>query len=465
MKNQGNNRFHFIAIGGAAMHNLALALNNNGYFISGSDDEIMEPSLSRLKSSGLLPEKEGWYPEKITKDLDGVILGMHARAENPELLRAIEIGIPVYSFPEFLFEHSKNKQRVVIGGSHGKTSITSMILHVLKHENFDFDYMVGAKVEGFDTMVRLSNAPLIILEGDEYLSSPVDRRPKFHLYQATIGLISGIAWDHINVFPTYDEYFNPFKIFADAIPDNGQFIYCDTDEEVHRLSEITVTKAKKIPYGIPQYEIRNGESFLITSSGKISLSIFGEHNMMNLEGARLVCNAIGVDDKRFYKSIGSFKGASRRLELIAKNNSVAVYRDFAHSPSKLKATVNAVRQQYPNRKLVACMELHTFSSLNEKFLDQYAGSMVEADIAIVYFNPHTVSHKKLQPITEEMILKSFANPNIRVFTDSVSMQKELSKISIDGSVFLLMSSGTFDGMNMQEFGMNITGGKPVAEQH
>lgn len=465
MKNQGNNRFHFIAIGGAAMHNLALALNNNGYFISGSDDEIMEPSLSRLKSSGLLPEKEGWYPEKITKDLDGVILGMHARAENPELLRAIEIGIPVYSFPEFLFEHSKNKQRVVIGGSHGKTSITSMILHVLKHENFDFDYMVGAKVEGFDTMVRLSNAPLIILEGDEYLSSPVDRRPKFHLYQATIGLISGIAWDHINVFPTYDEYFNPFKIFADAIPANGQFIYCDTDEEVHRLSEITVTKAKKIPYGIPQYEIRNGESFLITSSGKISLSIFGEHNMMNLEGARLVCNAIGVDDKRFYKSIGSFKGASRRLELIAKNNSVAVYRDFAHSPSKLKATVNAVRQQYPNRKLVACMELHTFSSLNEKFLDQYAGSMVEADIAIVYFNPHTVSHKKLQPITEEMILKSFANPNIRVFTDSVSMQKELSKISIDGSVFLLMSSGTFDGMNMQEFGMNITGGKPVAEQH
>lgn len=465
MKNQGNNRFHFIAIGGAAMHNLALALNNNGYFISGSDDEIMEPSLSRLKSSGLLPEKEGWYPEKITKDLDGVILGMHARAENPELLRAIEIGIPVYSFPEFLFEHSKNKQRVVIGGSHGKTSITSMILHVLKHENFDFDYMVGAKVEGFDTMVRLSNAPLIILEGDEYLSSPVDRRPKFHLYQATIGLISGIAWDHINVFPTYDEYFNPFKIFADAIPANGQFIYCDTDEEVHRLSEITVTKAKKIPYGIPQYEIRNGESFLITSSGKISLSIFGEHNMMNIEGARLVCNAIGVDDKRFYKSIGSFKGASRRLELIAKNNSVAVYRDFAHSPSKLKATVNAVRQQYPNRKLVACMELHTFSSLNEKFLDQYAGSMVEADIAIVYFNPHTVSHKKLQPITEEMILKSFANPNIRVFTDSVSMQKELSKISIDGSVFLLMSSGTFDGMNMQEFGMNITGGKPVAEQH
>lgn len=465
MKNQGDNRFHFIAIGGAAMHNLALALHNNGYFISGSDDEIMEPSLSRLKSSGLLPEKEGWYPEKITKDLDGVILGMHARAENPELLRAIEIGIPVYSFPEFLFEHSKNKQRVVIGGSHGKTSITSMILHVLKHENFDFDYMVGAKVEGFDTMVRLSNAPLIILEGDEYLSSPVDRRPKFHLYQATIGLISGIAWDHINVFPTYDEYFNPFKIFADAIPANGQFIYCDTDEEVHRLSEITVTKAKKIPYGIPQYEIRNGESFLITSSGKISLSIFGEHNMMNIEGARLVCNAIGVDDKRFYKSIGSFKGASRRLELIAKNNSVAVYRDFAHSPSKLKATVNAVRQQYPNRKLVACMELHTFSSLNEKFLDQYAGSMVEADIAIVYFNPHTVSHKKLQPITEEMILKSFANPNIRVFTDSVSMQKELSKISIDGSVFLLMSSGTFDGMNMQEFGMNITGGKPVAEQH
>ena len=313
-------RLHFIAIGGAAMHNLAIALKDNGYVISGSDDEIMEPSRSRLLSAGILPEHEGWFPEKIVEELDGVILGMHARSDNPELVRAQEAGIPVYSFPEFLYEHSKNKKRVIVGGSHGKTTITSMIIHVLKHFNLDFDYMVGAKVDGFDTMVRLSDAPLIILEGDEYLSSPVDRRPKFHLYKAEIGLISGIAWDHVNVFPTFENYLEQFRVFADGIPSEGTLVYCAKDVEVLKIAEHSSTRAKKIPYNIPKYKITNGITSLITANGNYPLSVFGEHNLQNLEGARIVCNLLGVDDEFFYKFIGSFKGAARRLELLAKND-------------------------------------------------------------------------------------------------------------------------------------------------
>ena len=363
-------RIHFIAIGGAAMHNLALALHQKGFNVSGSDDEINEPSKTRLANAGILPPQIGWFPEKITKELDGVILGMHARADNPELLKAQEIGMPVYSYPEYLYEHSKDKTRVVIGGSHGKTTITAMILHVLKTLGRDFDYMVGAKLEGFDTMVRLSNAPLIILEGDEYLSSPVDRRPKFHLYHAEIALISGIAWDHINVFPTYDIYVEQFRIFANQIPATGKLIYCLNDAEVKLVAESDSVKAERIPYSIPENEIVNGITYLHTKEGKVALAVFGEHNLQNLEGARNVCEQIGVDASTFYKAISTFTGAARRLELLGRNESVAVYKDFAHSPSKLKATTNAVRSQFPDRKLIACMELHTFSSLNEDFLAQ-----------------------------------------------------------------------------------------------
>ena len=443
-------RLHFIAIGGAAMHNLALALQENGYIISGSDDEILEPSLSRLKLAGILPAEHGWFTEKITKELDGVILGMHARADNPELLKALSSKIPVYSFPEFLYEHSKNKLRVVIGGSHGKTTITAMIMHVLRMQNYDFDYMVGAKVEGFDTMVRLSNAPLIILEGDEYLSSAIDRRPKFHFYKADIGLISGIAWDHINVFPTLESYTEQFRIFANAIPDTGSLVYCSDDEEVNRIALQLKSRVEKFSYEIPQYEIKDRITYLITNNGKVQLSVFGEHNLMNLEGARVVCKKLGIESEKFYHSIQSFEGAARRLELLARNNAVAVYKDFAHSPSKLKATIHAVRQQYPNRKLIACMELHTFSSLNEDFLNQYSGSMDEADIALVYFNPHTVEHKKLKAINEAIIQKAFRNSGIKIFTDSSLLQKELLTMDVASTVLLLMSSGNFDGINLDD---------------
>ncbi|MCX6292103.1 MAG: Mur ligase family protein [Bacteroidetes bacterium] len=456
------NRIHFIAIGGAAMHNLAIALHQKGFSITGSDDEINEPSRSRLKSCGLLPEQSGWFPEKITTDLDAVILGMHARADNPELIKAQESGIRIYSYPEYLYEFSKNKKRVVIGGSHGKTSITAMIMHVLKSGGLDFDYMVGSKLEGFETMVRLTEkAPVIILEGDEYLASPIDRRPKFHLYHADIALLSGIAWDHINVFPTFENYVQQFQFFADQVPPNGTLVYCEQDAEVQRVAEISRSLCPKIPYGIPEYEIIHGITFLKFSDGKkkirTELKVFGEHNLMNIEGARNVCNLLGVSKQKFFEAIGTFKGAARRLELLAKNETVSVYKDFAHSPSKLKATTDAVKQQYPGRKIIACMELHTFSSLNDNFLEQYKGSMNRADEAIVYFNPRTIEHKKLSAITEEQVRNAFGNSNLKVITDSVLLKEYLLNMNLKNSVLVMMSSGTFDGLDMESLSQNITG--------
>lgn len=455
-------RVHFIAIGGAAMHNLALALHQKGYAVTGSDDEILEPSRSRLKNAGLLPEKEGWFPEKLTSDIEAVILGMHARAENPELVRAKELGLTVYSYPEYLYEASRDKVRVVIGGSHGKTTITSMILFVLQKCGRDFDYMVGAKLEGFETMVRISDAPLIILEGDEYLASPVDRRPKFHLYKADIGLISGIAWDHINVFPTYESYTEQFRIFADQLPASGTLVWCKEDEEVRKVVESSSTQAGKKSYGIPRHEIRNGVSYLKTETcGEVPLKVFGNHNLMNLEGARIVCSLLNVTDELFYNAIREFKGAARRLELLASTEEVAVFKDFAHSPSKLKATTDAVRQQFPGRRLVACMELHTFSSLNEDFLNQYRGSMDAADEAYVYYNPHTIEHKKLKPISAEKVQNAFGNAAVKVYTSSELLKKDLLAKDPRQKVFLMMSSGNFDGLALEDFAAMITG-KSVA---
>jgi UDP-N-acetylmuramate: L-alanyl-gamma-D-glutamyl-meso-diaminopimelate ligase len=451
-------KIHFVAIGGAAMHNLAIALHRKGISITGSDDEIMEPSLSRLKNLNLLPEKEGWFPEKITRDLDAVILGMHARPDNPELLQAQKLGIKIYSYPEYLYEFSRKKKRVVIGGSHGKTSITAMILHVLKHAERDFDYMVGSKLEGFDTMVKLTeDSPVIVLEGDEYLSSPVDRRPKFHLYHADIALISGIAWDHINVFPTFENYVEQFQIFADQVPANGTIVYCNLDPEVKKVVEGSKSSAAKVPYGLPRYEILNGETILRTADSglAVKLKIFGEHNLMNLEGARNICNLMGIENQKFYEAISSFKGAARRLELLAKNETLSVYKDFAHSPSKLKATTEAVKQQFPDRKVIACMELHTFSSLNENFLNEYKGSMDKADEAIVYFNPHTIEHKKLKAISEEQVRASFGNERIKIFTDSKKLSEYFEKTNLKNSVVLMMSSGNFDGINLEQLAQNL----------
>ncbi len=443
-------RIHFIAIGGAAMHNLALALYSKGYQVTGSDDEINEPSKSRLAKVGLLPVEMGWFPEKISADIDAIILGMHARIDNPELIKAKELGLKIFSYPEYLYEQSKDKKRVVIGGSHGKTSITAMILHVLSACNMKFDYMVGSQLEGFDTMVRLSHdAPVIILEGDEYLSSPIDRRPKFHLYHADIALLSGIAWDHINVFPTFDNYVEQFRIFVRQLPADGTLVYCENDNEVVGVTKEANATVNKIGYTVPSHEIRDGITYLKTDIGEVSLMIFGKHNLMNLEGARNVCNQLDIFNEQFYQAISTFKGAARRLELVSRSNDRIVYKDFAHSPSKLKATIAAVKEQFVNRRLIACMELHTFSSLNAAFLDEYAHSMDMADEAIVYFNAHTIEHKKLPPITVEQVRKSFERADIIVLDKTESLRSHLSTIPRNGEVILMMSSGTFDGLDLK----------------
>lgn len=441
-------KIHFIAIGGSAMHNLAIALCKKGYEITGSDDEIFDPAKSRLEKYGILPNEIGWNPEKITKTLDAIILGMHAREDNPELLKAKELGIKIYSYPEFLYEQSKNKTRIVVGGSHGKTSITSMIIHVLQQNGIDCDYMVGAQLAGFEVMVKLSEeAKIMVIEGDEYLTSPIDRRPKFHVYQPTIGIISGIAWDHINVFPTFDFYVQQFETFAKMIPADGCYIYCADDSVLSEMSN-KIEHPNKKGYSMLPHTIVNGTTILNTSEGDFPLQIFGKHNLANLNAAKLACNAVGISDLQFYNAITSFKGASNRLELLYKDEQTAAYKDFAHSPSKLKATITAVREQYPDKKLVACMELHTFSSLTEEFLQQYAGCMDNADIPIIFFNPEAVKHKKLPPISAEKILNSFQNKNLQVFDNSLNLKEKILSINSLNTVFLFMSSGNFDKINL-----------------
>lgn len=440
------------------MHNLALALHQKGYSITGSDDEINEPSRSRLQQKGLLPDKMGWFPEKLDASVDAVILGMHARADNPELVRARELKLNIYSYPEYLYEQSKDKQRFVIGGSHGKTTITAMVMHVLRSTGKNFDYMVGSQLDGFDTMVRLStDAPLIILEGDEYLSSALDRRPKFHLYKADVGLISGIAWDHINVFPTFDNYVEQFRIFARQIPSGGTFIYTADDPEVVKVSEVVQEGVEKISYSVPPHVIRDGITYLILPDREIALKIFGEHNLMNLVGARELCRKACVSEESFYEAIQSFSGAARRLELIARSSKAVVFKDFAHSPSKLKATSAAVKQQFKGKKVIACMELHTFSSLNADFLQQYEGSMDQPDEAFVYFNPATIAHKKLAEVSPQQVKDAFGRKDLKVYTNSAELMQEIEQHSWQGDVLLLMSSGNFDGVNLNEFGKKIAG--------
>lgn len=449
---------HLIAIGGSAMHNLAIALKRKGIEVSGSDDEIFEPSKSRLSKENLLPESEGWFAEKITADLDAVIVGMHARKDNPELLRAQELGLKIFSYPEYLYEQTKDKTRIVIGGSHGKTSTTAMILHVMKHCGIETDFMVGAQLDGFDCMVKLTKEnKYAVLEGDEYLSSPIDLRPKFHLYNPNIALLTGIAWDHINVFPTFDNYVEQFNIFLDKIENGGTLVYCESDYEVKKLSENHSGNFSKIPYNTHPHEVIDGITYLITSKGKVPLKIFGNHNLQNLNGARLVCHQIGISDDSFYDAIQSFGGAARRLELVKETPQSVVYKDFAHSPSKLKATTSAFKSQFPNRKLIACMELHTFSSLNAKFLDEYNGAMEAADEAIVYFNPHTIEHKKLQPISDEQVAKAFATDNIRVFTDSKTLVNHLRSQEWQNANLLLMTSGNFDGVDFVKLADELLG--------
>jgi UDP-N-acetylmuramate: L-alanyl-gamma-D-glutamyl-meso-diaminopimelate ligase len=448
-------KIHFIAIGGSAMHNLAIALNRKGDLVTGSDDEIFEPSRTRLEKEGILPVELGWDASKITTDLDAVILGMHAHEDNPELLRAKELGVKIYSYPEFLYQQSKDKKRIVIGGSHGKTTITSMILHVLQNLGMDVDYMVGAQLQGFDVMVKLSeSAPVMVIEGDEYLTSPIDRRPKFHLYMPDIALISGIAWDHFNVFPTFESYIRQFEIFASLVPETGTLIYCDEDETVRQIAR-NCTVTNKIPYSVPEYSIENNKTILTCNRQQYHLQVFGKHNLMNLEGARRVCNQLGVSDAEFYTQIQSFGGASKRLECIAESETCKIFKDFAHSPSKLKATIDAVKEQFPDRRLVACMELHTYSSLNASFLAQYQNCMNKADVAVVYFSEHALKIKRLPMLTPEEVFESFNRKDILVFNQSEIMKHWLSSLDLKQTNLLLMSSGNFDGIALDDFAKEL----------
>jgi UDP-N-acetylmuramate: L-alanyl-gamma-D-glutamyl-meso-diaminopimelate ligase len=439
---------HFIAIGGAAMHNLALALHHKGYVITGSDDVIYEPSKSRLASRGLLPSNFGWDPRKINSNLDAVVLGMHAKRDNPELIRAQSLGLKVYSYPEFLYEQSKEKTRVVIGGSHGKTTITAMILHVMHYHDKSVDYMVGAQLEGFDVMVKLTESnDFIVLEGDEYLSSPIDPRPKFHLYKPNIALLSGIAWDHINVFPTFENYIKQFEVFLESITDGGSITYNIEDQTLHELVENNNNPIRKFPYNTPRYSISDGVTFLETEEGPLPVEIFGEHNLNNLIGAKWICQQMGVDEADFYEAISSFKGASKRLEKIAENSNSVVYKDFAHAPSKVKATTKAVKSQYVQRQLVACLELHTFSSLNPNFIVEYTGCLQFADEAVVYYSPEAVIQKGLNPLNPSDIKAAFDYENLKIFTDPNAFKTYLFTQNFRNKTLLLMSSGNYGGLD------------------
>jgi UDP-N-acetylmuramate: L-alanyl-gamma-D-glutamyl-meso-diaminopimelate ligase len=445
-------RIHLIAIGGAAMHNLAIALNYNHHTVTGSDDEIYSPSKERLQKHDLLPETMGWNPDRITKDIDVIILGMHARKDNPELKKAKKIGLKIYSYPEFLFQHAKDKQRVVIAGSHGKTSTTSIILHVLKSNKIDFDYLVGAQIEGFDSMVRLSDAPLMVVEGDEYLSSPIDRRPKILHYKPHVTVITGIAWDHINVFPTFENYKSQFAKYIKTIEIGGTLFFYKNDEHVNDI----LGKIKKPGFEAEAYEafestLKDGKTIILNEKGKpITLGIFGKHNLENLRAAYLVCKKVGVTDAQFFKTIKSFKGAAKRLQLLAKTKTCLAFLDFAHAPSKVEATMKALKAQHPKRKLIACLELHTFSSLNKNFLTEYTRTMNAADKAIVYFSEHTLAMKKLPPISVDEVKAAFDHPKIEVVTDNVKVLSALKRFKWENKNLVMMTSGNFGGLDLKK---------------
>lgn len=449
-------RVHFIAVGGAAMHNLAIALHERGDRVTGSDDEIFEPSKSRLAGKGLLPPAMGWDPARISPDIDVVILGMHARAENPELVRACELGLQVSSFPEFLYEQTCDKCRVVVGGSHGKTTVTALVMHVLRTLNRRFDYLVGSQIEGFETMVGLSNdSQVAVFEGDEYLASALVRLPKFHLYRPHIGLINGIAWDHINVFPTEEGYIHQFKIFSQMIEKGGSLIYYRQDPLVCQIVEELRSDISAIGFGVHPYRVENGSFLLETTSGPIPVGLFGRHNMQNIAAAREICETLEISEGDFYAAVRGFRGAARRLQLIGKGESTSVYLDFAHAPSKVRATTDAVRELWPERSLCACLELHTFSSLDNRFLPQYAKSLDSADRAFVYFDPATIERKKLPPVSKRQVELAFEHPHLVVVTGINELVAELERLDLSDSSLLLMTSGSFGGLDFQNLSRSL----------
>src|SRR5260221_3755515 len=438
---------HFIAIGGSVMHQLAIALRRKGYTVTGNSDEIFGPARTNLKKEGLLPAAVGWYPEKIHASLNAVILGMHAKADNPELLRASELSLPIYSFPEYIYQESRDKTRVVVGGSNGKTPTASMIRNALKGRGATFDWMVGARMEGFSQSVNITGAPLIICEGDEYPASTLEKRPKFHFLFPHIAILTGIAWDHINVFPSFDIYLEQFRIFLNKIEPGGVLIYNQTDTVLARLVEEHQAPLRKIGYGIPVHRIENGITVVTLEEQTGALKVFGEHNLLNLHAAFLVTKELGVETADFLKGMASFSGAAKRLELLAGNERVNIYRDFAHAPSKVKATMQAVKMQFPERQLIAILELHTYSSLNEQFLSEYSGSLDPADKAVVFYSKHALELKRLPPLPESTVKAGFGKPGLVIIQDKEELKSCLMLQSYKNVNLLLMSSGNYDGLD------------------
>lgn len=445
---------HFIAIGGSVMHQLAIALYKKGYQVTGSDDDIFEPAQTNLADLGLLPAQTGWFPEKIHSGLDAVILGMHAKADNPELTRAKELNLKIYSFPEYIFEESRNKTRVVVGGSHGKTTTTAMIMHALAGTDKQFDYLVGARLPGFEQSVNITDAPLIICEGDEYPASALEKRPKFHFLHPWIAVLTGIAWDHINVFPTFEIYLEQFRLFAGMIEPGGVLIYNETDPVLKKLVEFV--PVRKIGYGIPEHSVEAGTTLVTLLGATGRLRVFGNHNLLNMQAACLACAELGVGAAHFVHAMESFSGASKRLELIAAGNKVQVYRDFAHAPSKVKATIEAVKQQFPDNKLIALIELHTYSSLSSQFLQEYSGALALADVAAVYYSTHALEIKNMPPVSKEAVEQGFAKDGLVVINRKDDLEEWLRYQKYPGSTVLLMSSGNFDGIDIATFAGNIT---------
>lgn len=450
-------KIHFTSIGGSVMHQLAIALKRKGYQITGTDDEIFEPAKSNLAKEGLLPEEIGWQPNKISKNLDAVILGMHAKADNPEITESKKLGVSIYSFPEYIFKESKDKTRVVVGGSHGKTTTTSMIMHVLRETKKEFDYLVGARLPGFDQSVNITNASLIVCEGDEYPASVLEKRPKFHFLFPHIAIITGIAWDHINVFPTFNNYLEQFRIFIDKIEKGGHLIYNETDVV---LKELVEKKARTgiyyHPYSVPEHSIEKGITKVSIEGNETELHVFGNHNLLNLNAALLACKELGITSKEFIKAIGSFTGAAKRLELLAKNEQTVFYRDFAHAPSKVKATIEAVKAQFPERKFIAVLELHTYSSLNEAFMKEYNGVMNDADKACVFYSKHALELKRMPHLSKEIVNKGFAKEGLQVFNERSELESWLNSLNYDNAVVVFMSSGNYDGLDTQAFAKRMT---------
>jgi UDP-N-acetylmuramate: L-alanyl-gamma-D-glutamyl-meso-diaminopimelate ligase len=450
---------HFISIGGSVMHQLAIALKLKGYQITGSDDEIFEPAKGNLAREGLLPATIGWDPGRISADLDAVILGMHAKADNPELLKAKELNLPVYSFPEYIFQESRDKKRVVVGGSHGKTTTTAMIMHVLKECGMEFDYLVGARLEGFSQSVNITGAPILVCEGDEYPASTLERRPKFHFLFPHVAIITGIAWDHINIFPTFANYLEQFSIFISKIEPNGYLVYNETDPVLKDLvAACERTDIHYRPYNIPQHRIENGKTTVSIEGSETLIKVFGNHNLLNMQAAWLACSLLGVSAEKFASAIAGFKGAAKRLEFLAGNHDCIAYRDFAHAPSKVKATMEAVRAQFPAKRLLAVLELHTYSSLNEKFMEEYAGVLDGADEAVVFYSAHALELKRLPPLPATVVEKGFGKKGLIVINDKKKLESWLTELPLQNSVLLLMSSGNYDGLDLQALTEKINNG-------